>query len=508
MQFVVTNSQMRSAEQICDREYMSYTSMMEYAGIACAEEIMKLAPKGSYIAILCGSGNNGGDGFVISDVLASHGISSAVILVDGEPKTDCARYHFDRLQGEKILDWKLHNEACCDQIVRSDMVVDCIFGTGFRGKLPDNAAAAIRYANNSPIRVAVDVPSGINSDTGEMDENYFHATTTLSIAAIKKGLLSFPCCDHIGEGKLLDIGIDEYCYGDDYIAAITDDSFRRPFMDRKKSSHKGSYGRLLNIAGSLRYNGAAAMSTKAALRTGVGLCILATPKSVVQTIGASIHETTYLPLCETDDGFVADNAVDMILSNIKEVSAISVGSGMGRSENTRNITEAVIKNAACPIIIDADGLNSISGNINVLRENRKGVVITPHPAEFSRLTGMSVDEIQYDRISAAKNFAIDYNVTVVLKGVNTVIAAPTGECFINTTGNAGLAKGGSGDVLTGIIASLIAQGTEIFYAAVLGVYLHGLAADRLAAGRNLFGIMPRDIADEVTRIGLRNTSVE
>ena len=495
MQFVVTNSQMRSAEQICDREYMSYTSMMEYAGIACAEEIMKLAPKGSYIAILCGSGNNGGDGFVISDVLASHGISSAVILVDGEPKTDCARYHFDRLQGEKILDWKLHNEACCDQIVRSDMVVDCIFGTGFRGKLPDNAAAAIRYANNSPIRVAVDVPSGINSDTGEMDENYFHATTTLSIAAIKKGLLSFPCCDHIGEGKLLDIGIDEYCYGDDYIAAITDDSFRRPFMDRKKSSHKGSYGRLLNIAGSLRYNGAAAMSTKAALRTGVGLCILATPKSVVQTIGASIHETTYLPLCETDDGFVADNAVDMILSNIKEVSAISVGSGMGRSENTRNITEAVIKNAACPIIIDADGINSIADNIDILKERKGEIILTPHVMEFSRISGLSVAEIQADRIGSAKAFSEKYGVTVVLKGANTVIACSDGKVYINICGNSGLAKGGSGDVLTGIIASMAAQGIDAGTAATSGVYCHALASDMLLEKHTMESMLPTDVID-------------
>ena len=209
-------------------------------------------------------------------------------------------------------------------------------------------------------------------------------------------------------------------------------------------------------------------------------------------------------------GFVDEEGAGEIRSLIhgSKYSAIAIGCGLGNSEAVGKLTEYVVKNADCPVIVDADGLNSISGNINILRENRKGVVITPHPAEFSRLTGKTVDEIQSDRITAAKNFAIDYNAVVVLKGVNTVIAAPTGECFINTTGNAGLAKGGSGDVLTGMIASFIAQGVDNFYGAVLAVYLHGLAADRLAANRSLFGIMPRDIADEVMRIGIRDTASE
>jgi len=280
--------------------------------------------------------------------------------------------------------------------------------------------------------------------------------------------------------------------------------------ERPPVSHKGSYGRLLNIAGSARYTGAALLSTDAALKTGVGLCTLATPARVINAIASAVPETTYVPVTANSAGFIDDEGVGEIRSLIHDskYSAISVGCGLGSSEAVGKLTEYVIKNADCPVIVDADGLNCISGNINVLRENRKGVVITPHPAEFSRLTGKTVDDIQSDRITEAKNFAIDYNTVVVLKGVNTVIAAPTGECFINTTGNAGLAKGGSGDVLTGMIASFTAQGVELFYAAVLAVYLHGLAADRLAADRNLFGIMPRDIADEVMRIGVRDTAVQ
>ncbi|MBE6902843.1 MAG: NAD(P)H-hydrate dehydratase [Ruminococcaceae bacterium] len=494
MQYVVTNAQMKAAEIACDRESISFIRMMENAGIACAEEIIKLVPKGGYISILCGSGNNGGDGFVISHVLASHGISSAVILVDGEPKSECARHHFSRLYGAKILNWNEHREVCCDQIVRSDVVVDCIFGTGFHGTLPENAAAAIRYANNCPIRVAVDVPSGIDSDTGEMDTGYFRATTTLIIAAIKKGLLALPCYDKIGDTVLLDIGIDESCYGEDYVAMITDDSFRRPFKVRERSSHKGSYGKLMNIAGSLNYNGAAALSTKAALRTGVGLCVLATPRSVVSAVAATMHETTYLPLPEDGDGFVGD-AASKVLANLERVTAVSIGSGLGNNENTRELTNSVIRSATCPIIIDADGINSIASNIDILKERKSEIILTPHVMEFSRISGLSIEEIKTDRIGIAKEFSQKYGVTLVLKGANTVIACPDGRMYINTCGNSGLAKGGSGDVLTGIIASMVAQGVEAGRAAACGVYCHALASDMLLKKLPMESMLPSDIID-------------
>ncbi len=500
MQFVVTNEQMKNAELICAEESVSYIRLMENAGIACAEEIIKLVPKGGYTTILCGSGNNGGDGFVISAMLASHGISSAVVLINGEPRTDCAKHYFNRLHGSKILDWEQHRDACCEQILRSDVVVDCIYGTGFHGTLPENAANAIRFANKCPVRVAVDVPSGVNSDTGEMDESCFMPTHTLIIAAIKRGLLALPCCDLIGETKLLDIGIDEYCYTDNFIAQITDDSFRRPFAQRVRSSHKGSYGRLMNIAGCLNYNGAAVMSTKAALRTGVGLCTLAAPISAMKIAACHINECTYLPLPETEDGFVADGAFRSIAADLRKATAVSIGCGMGKSENTRNLVEAVIRNASCPIIIDADGINSIAANIDILKERKGEIIITPHVLEFSRISGLSVSEIQRDRIGSARKFSEKYGITVVLKGSNTVIACPDGKIFVNTCGNSGLAKGGSGDVLTGIIASMAAQGIEPATAAASGVYCHALASDMLLDALPEESMLPSDIIDILPKV--------
>ncbi len=500
MQYVVTNAQMKAAEEICNRDSISYIRMMQNAGTACAEEILRIVPRGSYITILCGSGNNGGDGFVISSVLAEHGISSAVILVNGEPKTDCAKHHFDMLFGAQVMRWDAHHERCIAQLMRTDAVIDCIYGTGFRGELADTIRELLEASSHCRYRIAVDVPSGINSDNGEFDKGCFKPTHTLVLAAMKAGLLSLPANDMLGDTKLLDIGIDEKAYSSDYIAKMTDKSCAHPFPERRKSSHKGSFGRLLNIAGCLCYNGAAAMSTKAALRTGVGLCTLAAPVSVVKMLAASIHETTYLPLPETDEGFVNENAFSCLSDHLGKATAVSIGCGMGNSDNTRKIVEFVIKNTDRPIIIDADGINSIAANIDILKERKGKLIITPHPLEFSRISGLSLDDIDRNRITAAKQFAEKYGVTVVLKGSNTVIASENGEIYVNASGNSGLAKGGSGDVLTGIIAAMAAQGIDTFKAAVCGVYCHGAAADLLLERMPAESILPTDVIEALPEI--------
>lgn len=256
----------------------------------------------------------------------------------------------------------------------------------------------------------------------------------------------------------------------------------------------------MNIAGCINYNGAAAMSTKAALRSGVGLCMLASPKTVVKMLAPAIHETTYLPLPENEDGFVAEGAAKMILSHMKDVTAVCVGSGMGKSEQTRNIAENVIRSVSCPIIIDADGLNSIAANIDILKERKGEIILTPHVKEFSRISGLTVAEIQADRIKAARDFAEQYSVTVVLKGSNTVIASHSGEVYVNICGNSGLAKGGSGDVLTGIIGAMAAQGIVPAKAAACGVYCHALASDILAQEMPAVSMLPCDIIDTLPRV--------
>lgn len=493
MQYVVTNSQMKEAERRCDQSGISYYQMMENAGTRCAEFLMELLPENTRTVVMCGSGNNGGDGLVIARLLREHGRSVSVLLASGTPRTTDAAENLARLPiGTPVYSAEQYREA----FRYAGCVVDCIYGTGFHGSLREKPVAILRTANHCAVRVAVDIPSGVNSDTGELDEHCFHPTHTLVIAAMKAGLLNAPASDILGEVRIMDIGIGEHCYEGNHVAFLTDDILRRPFPPHGRNTHKGTFGRLVGFSGSLCYNGAAYMCASSALRSGVGLYFAASPVSAVKIIAAGLHEAVYVPLPETPDGFVdVDSAVleEIVLPKFDMASAVIVGCGLGNSENTRRLTEFVIRRAACPVIIDADGINSIAGNIDVLKERTGDTILTPHPLEFSRITGLSVAQIQSDRLNAAKRFAQEYGVTLLLKGADTVIAAPDGRVCVNARACSGLSKGGSGDVLTGIIGAFAAQGVEPFRAACAGAYCHWKAADILCARMPAESILPTDI---------------
>lgn len=493
MQYVVTNSQMKEAERRCDQGGISYYQMMENAGTRCAEFLLELLPEDAHTVVMCGSGNNGGDGLVIARLLRNKGRSVSILLASGIPKTIDAAENLKRLPaGIPVYSAEQYRGA----FDGAGCVVDCIYGTGFHGSLREEPAQIIRAANQCAVRVAVDIPSGVNSDTGEVDEGCFRPTHTLVIAAMKAGLLNAPASDILGEVRLVDIGIGEECYEGNNIAFLTDESMRRPFPPHGRNTHKGTFGRLVGFAGSLCFSGAAYMCASAALRSGVGLYFAASPVSAVRIIAAGLHEAVYVPLPETPDGFVDANPAaleEIVLPKLNAASAVLIGCGLGNSENTRRLTEFVIRRAACPVIIDADGINSIAGNIDVLKERTGDTILTPHPLEFSRITGLSVAQIQSDRLNSAKRFAQEYGVTLLLKGADTVIAAPDGRACVNSRACSGLSKGGSGDVLTGIIGAFTAQGVEPFRAACAGAYCHWKAADILCARMPAESILPTDI---------------
>jgi NAD(P)H-hydrate epimerase len=503
---------MRAAEANADKSGISYMKLMRSAGEACFARISKIlgGVEDKAFVVLAGRGNNGGDGIVIANLLTEARASVILVFVQDLPKSDTARQCYSMY--EKVVKSCLyvHRQDVVKRAIGScDAVIDCVFGTGFHGGLEENLTDLFDSVREGcpGVKISVDVPSGIDSDTGEVAPGAFTPDYTIVLGAMKKGLYSHPAFESCGTIMLADIGIPAACY-DACEAALTDTVLMEFLPQRRRVSHKGTYGKLLNISGSAFYTGAALLSTNGALRMGVGLCTLATPTRVINAIAAAVPETTYLPLEQDFDGFINDKSVDMIMVELENKSrkytAILLGCGLGDRKTSADLTEIVIKNADCPVIIDADGLNSLAGNINVLKESKKGVIVTPHPAEFSRMTGKSVEEIQHDRIGAAKTFAKDHGCVTVLKGVNTVVAAPDGQAFVNTTGNAGLATGGSGDVLAGMIASLTAQGTEPLYAAALGVYLHGLAADKLAQTMGLAGILPRDIPEILPQILKQN----
>lgn len=499
MPFVVTSAQMRAAEAECDARYISYSEMMKNAGNAVAARIIENT-KPCLAAILCGSGNNGGDGFVIAARLLEKGYKIRVILVDGEPKTDCAREYFEKLPKEYIHSFSEEDKKCVTWVQNAGIVVDCVFGTGFHGELPENAAKLFKFANERPVRVSVDVPSGINSNNGAYDQRCFKPTHTYILAAFKKGLLNPAAMELLGDFELLDIKINSGCYRD--IEAIFNGDYSRGVLPKRSSiCHKGTFGKLLNIAGSLQYSGAAVMSTRAALRSGVGLCTLAAPVSTVRALTGSLVENTFLPLPETTDGFIGENACEHIAEILPKMTAVSIGCGLGNSENTRKIVEYVIKNARCPIIIDADGINCLSANIDVLKERTGDTVITPHPLEFSRISRMKFEEIQTDRIGAAKEFARKYHTVVLLKGAYSIICDSMGdEVVVNSTGNSALAKGGSGDVLTGMIGAMLAQGVDAYNAAASAAYCHGYAAELVSKEKFAPSVLGSDIIEALPRV--------
>lgn len=500
MQFVVTNQQMKEAERRCNESGTSYYQMMENAGTRCAEFILGNVPESAAILVMCGSGNNGGDGLVITRLLRQNGRNAAVMLVSGLPKTTDAAENLKRLPAGTPV---YSPEQSAEAFSAASCVVDCIYGTGFHGELRGEVPDIIALANRCKFRIAVDVPSGVNSDSGELDERCFKPTHTLVLAAMKLGLLNAPASDILGEVHLLDIGIGEGCFAENNAAFLTDDSLRRPFPPHGRNTHKGTFGRLVGFAGSLCFNGAAYMCASAALRSGVGLYFAAAPVSAVKIIATGLHEAVYVPLPETPDGFadISDETLENIVRpKLESASAVLVGCGLGNNDSTRRLTEFVIRNAACPVIIDADGINSISANIDVLKERTGATILTPHPLEFSRMTGLKVPDIQRDRLNISAKFAQEYGVTLLLKGADTVIAAPDGRLCVNSGACRGLSKGGSGDVLTGIIGAFAAQGAEPFRAACAGAYCHWKAADILTRRMPAESILPTDVISALPEV--------
>lgn len=502
MKYIVTNKQMRNAEQNAIKCGITLLQLMQNAGTACADAITRhVDVESREFVILCGSGNNGGDGFVIADRLNRSGAITHVVMVNGDSRSGCASQCFD-IYGHRIdvIYLDRNQERVFSLLKNCFCVVECIYGTGFHGELNEKMTPLFNYLNtlSSCVKISVDVAGGCNSDTGEIADCAFKPDITMVLGAMKQGLLNHPCYDYLGELLLLDIGIPDNCF-DEYVGEFVNESITIYFPQRKKSDNKGTYGRLLNVAGSVCFSGAAALSTKAALRTGAGIVTLATPYNVGVALAGNICEATYLLLPQDEKGFASEGSTEVIASILPAVSAISIGCGLGDSENTYKIVKYVLENTTCPVILDADGINSIKTHINLLKDNDKGnrIILTPHPKEFSRICGKSVAEIQQNRIAAAKEFAVEYGVILLLKGVNTVIATPDGRAFVNITGNPALAKGGSGDVLCGIIGGIAAQGVKPCYAAIMGAYYHGLCADRLSESRSMAGILPSDIVEEL-----------
>ena len=492
---LVTPLEMMKLEDLTNQSGVSYDAMMEEAGNGLAVHIARIALEQGKNAILflCGNGNNAGDCYVAAAKLAKQ-FAVTICMTAGVPKTRTAYTKFKMLKNVTIL----QDQDEIRQAVReAALVVDGVFGIGFRGELSPFIRELFGIVSADPEKfcIAVDIPSGGSGLNGSVAEGTLRCAVTVTFGAAKAGMLIPPLSEHCGAIYLVEIGIPDAVF--DQLAypvwQLMDEKIRAMLPGRPMNAHKGMFGSVLIVAGSRNMPGAAMLATQAALRTGVGLCTLASEENACRMLISQSPEAMMLPLPTDAAGKITAQAAPQILEAAKNASAVVIGCGLGQSEGVRQLVSALIQQLECPIILDADGLNAIASGIDILRKAKAPVILTPHPGEMARLTRCSIADVQKDRIAAARRFAVRFpNTVTVLKGSGTVIATAT-HASVNTTGNSGMSKGGSGDVLAGIIGGLAAQQIPPESAAQIGVYLHGLAGDCAAAEFSRRAMLPSDL---------------
>lgn len=481
--------------------------LMERAGTLAAEVLRgRFAREArSGVLVVAGKGNNGGDAFVIARDLRRRRMRVEVMLVGreadvrGDARTNLVRW---KKAGGQVRELdRIGLAALAEAASRAGVIVDGLFGTGLRGPLDERAQAVVEALNGSPAPIlAVDVPSGLDADRGQPLGAAVQATVTVTFAYPKVGLLVHPGARFAGEVVVADIGIADRALEEvqPRQRLLTAAALASALPPRAEDSHKGTYGHVLVLAGALGKSGAAMVCGRASLRAGAGLATIASPAPALATNLAQTPELMTEPLPD-DEGawrFSSDEA-PRLLGAFDGKDALVFGPGVGVTPATRALTEWLIASSPVPLVIDADGLNCLAKEIHWLEKKRSPIVLTPHPGEMARLGPSSTTEVQENRMDAARRLAETYGVTVVLKGARTLIADPQGIVTINPTGNPGMASGGMGDCLAGMVGSLIAQGVEPTEAAEVAVFWHGLAADRVAARRGEAGLLASDVIDEL-----------
>ena len=502
--FVVTGNQMYQAECSAVKRGISFPQLMENAGQSCARIIKnKFAiskDNRKNVLVICGKGKNGGDGFVIARALWEQGCRVTVMLACGEPKAADAVDMFSLIEAAGIDVIRYDNNLTLHRPVleQADIIVEAVFGTGFSGTLNHSLSVLAQAVNAAKGKViSIDVPAGADCDKATVSGVCFKADMTIAISAYKPIHIMKPCNKYCGKIYVADIGINENDYKNlDGVTCVTlgTKEIRNMLPKRKPVSNKGTYGHALCVCGSMKMTGAAYLAVSGALRSGAGLVTAAFPQSAYAGIAPKLTEALLLPLESNFEGTFAYSAMADIIEASKRASAVLIGCGLGFNKDTTTLVHNLIKEIKSPIILDADGINALSTNIDILKDAQAPVILTPHPGEMSRLCGKTVADIIANPIGTANDFAKKYGVTVVLKTANTVVCSKSSPAvYVNTTGNSGLAKGGSGDLLAGMTASFVAQGMEPHNAAVAAVYLHGLAADIVAERTSMRGMLPSDV---------------
>lgn len=488
---VVTAEEMQELDRRATADYgIPSLLLMEHAGAGVAREVHRFFPRlrTQRVVILCGKGNNGGDGFAAARHLANHGNAVQVYLLTRreEVKGD-ARVNLEMLDRLDLRPTEVTTsealKAAKAEIAKADVVVDALLGTGIAGSPKGLMAETIEAVNTiGRPTVAVDVPSGLGSGDPPLPGPCIRADLTVTLALPKRSLVLYPMARWAGEVRVVDIGMPR--------ALLTDPGLRvnlveapdlaGAFPPREPDAHKGTFGHVLVVAGGLGKTGAASLCSQAALRVGAGLVTLALPQSLNGAMEAQLTEVMTEPLPETEARTLAPASLERILALTEGKSAVALGPGLSTHPGTAALVCELLVQLRLPVVVDADAINALAGRSEILSRAPGPVILTPHPGELRRLLSLGREELLEQRVSVARKMAEHYNLYLVLKGARTLVADPKGEVFINPTGNPGMATAGTGDVLTGMLAGLVGRGLELGLAVRAGVYLHGLAGDLAA----------------------------
>jgi ADP-dependent NAD(P)H-hydrate dehydratase / NAD(P)H-hydrate epimerase len=468
-------------------------TLMERAGAAVARACVDLmgGTYGRRVVVACGGGNNGGDGLVAARHLERAGARTTALLLGADRETrEPSATMLGRLHRETDVRVRALDEATSStDIDRADVVIDAIFGTGFHGVPDERSTQAIAALNRAaaPV-VAVDIPSGVDGETGAVEGAAVDADVTVTFGAAKLGVALMPGASFAGVIRVVDIGFATLPP-----AAI---GFTEPgdvasvLPERPVDGHKRRSGSLVVVAGSRTMTGAVHLVARAAGRAGAGYVVVAVPASILSVVQRELDETVFVALPETDEGAVALNAVDVVAERVEAANALAIGPGLGRSEETASFVRALVREVEVPAVIDADGLNAFAEDRAALADRKADAILTPHLGELARLLGRH----PRDACTEARALAADANAVAVVKGTRSVIAAPDGAARVNATGSSALATAGTGDVLTGAVGGLLARGVGAFSAAWAGAYVHGLAGI-VAAGRHGQGVLAGDVVE-------------
>ncbi|MGN1132824.1 MAG: NAD(P)H-hydrate dehydratase [Oscillospiraceae bacterium] len=500
---ILTPEQMGCAEQASVKLGTSLAELMDNAGYELYKEIYSSALKLSAkkVLLIIGKGNNGGDGLVAANLLYNAGFNVEIYLPCGSPATDLSSAAFDKLV--KQIPVICNDISQLKMLVnKAEIIVDCVFGTGFHGSLRENILPVYEIIENSQAyKIACDVPSGVNSLNGYVSKGTVHYNKTVTFHRAKIGMLLSPAKDFCGKISTCDISIPDGWENDIDISIQQPDlsEIKQLLPERYRNSHKGTYGKLMLVCGCENYMGAPLISVKAALHSGVGITNLCTPKAVASALVAAAPECVFTGLSADNEGFISPDNGEKLIEISGSSQAMVIGCGLGISESTKELVKQLIKFSECPVILDADGINCICENIDILNKRKSEIILTPHPAELARLCGCTTSEIMQDRLKYAHDIAQKYGVTVHAKGTQTLTVTEK-SCIITDFGNTALAKGGSGDMLAGLIGSFRAQGLSSENACVLSSALMGSSAEYLSQSNSERSILASDIINAFSKL--------